>query len=50
MYDDLPPEAGCTQAQGAEAQAMTPAQLNTLLKNDYIKWKGIVEASGAKIE
>ena len=38
------------QAQGAEAQAMTPAQLNTLLKNDYIKWKGIVEASGAKIE
>lgn len=38
------------QAQGAEAQAMTPAQLNTLLKNDYTKWKGIVEASGAKIE
>lgn len=38
------------QAQGAEAQAMTPAQLTTLLKNDYAKWKGIVEASGAKIE
>jgi tripartite-type tricarboxylate transporter receptor subunit TctC len=38
------------QAQGAEAQAMTPAQLTTLLKNDYTKWKGIVEASGAKIE
>ena len=36
------------QAQGAEAQAMSPAQLNTLLKNDYTKWKGIVEASGAK--
>ena len=29
---------------------MTPAQLTTLLKNDYTKWKGIVEASGAKIE
>ncbi|PIF25727.1 tripartite-type tricarboxylate transporter receptor subunit TctC [Acidovorax sp. 62] len=38
------------QAQGAEAQAMSPAQLSTLLKNDYTKWKGIVEASGAKIE
>ncbi len=38
------------QAQGAEAQAMTPAQLSTLLKNDYTQWKGIVEASGAKIE
>lgn len=38
------------QAQGAEAQAMTPAQLATLLKTDYTKWKGIVEASGAKIE
>ncbi len=38
------------QAQGAESQAMTPAQLSTLLKNDYAKWKGIVEASGAKIE
>ncbi|AYM96584.1 tripartite tricarboxylate transporter substrate binding protein [Acidovorax sp. 1608163] len=38
------------QAQGAEAQAMSPTQLSTLLKNDYTKWKGIVEASGAKIE
>ena len=38
------------QAQGAEAQAMTPAQFSTLLKTDYAKWKGIVEASGAKIE
>ncbi|GAD24179.1 tripartite tricarboxylate transporter substrate binding protein [Acidovorax sp. MR-S7] len=38
------------QAQGAEAQAMTPAEFGTLLKTEYTQWKGIVEASGAKIE
>jgi tripartite-type tricarboxylate transporter receptor subunit TctC len=37
-------------AQGAEPEAMSAAQLNALLKADYTKWKGIVEASGAKIE
>jgi tripartite-type tricarboxylate transporter receptor subunit TctC len=37
-------------AQGAEPQSMTPEQFGTLLKNDYQKWRGIVEASGAKIE
>ena len=37
-------------AQGAEPQAMSPAQFGALLKTDYAKWKGIVEASGAKIE
>jgi len=37
-------------AQGAEPEAMSAAQFNTLLKADYAKWKGIVEASGAKIE
>ncbi len=37
-------------AQGAEPLALTPAQFDTLLKTDYAKWKGIVEASGAKIE
>ncbi|MCJ0763865.1 Bug family tripartite tricarboxylate transporter substrate binding protein [Variovorax terrae] len=37
-------------AQGAEPEAMTAAQFGTLLKTDYAKWKGIVEASGAKIE
>ncbi|MDD2179733.1 tripartite tricarboxylate transporter substrate binding protein [Acidovorax sp. D2M1] len=37
-------------AQGAEPEAMSSAQFNTLLKTDYAKWKGIVEASGAKIE
>ena len=38
------------QAQGAEPEAMSPAQLGTLLKKEYTQWKGIVEASGAKIE
>ena len=38
------------QAQGAEPEAMSPAQLGTLLKKEYTQWKGIVEASGAKID
>ena len=37
-------------AQGAEPQAMTPQELQTLLKTDYQKWKSIVQASGATIE
>jgi tripartite-type tricarboxylate transporter receptor subunit TctC len=37
-------------AQGAEPQSMTPEQFSTLLKTDYEKWKGIVQASGATIE
>jgi len=37
-------------AQGAEPQAMKPEQFANLLKADYAKWKGIVQASGAKIE
>jgi tripartite-type tricarboxylate transporter receptor subunit TctC len=37
-------------AQGAEPQGMTPEQFETLLKTDYEKWKGIVQASGATIE
>lgn len=36
--------------QGAEPQAMTPQELETLLKTDYQKWKTIVQASGATIE
>ena len=36
--------------QGAEPQSMTPEQFGALLKNDYQKWRGIVEASGARIE
>ena len=38
------------KAQGAEPQAMTPQELETLLKTDYLKWKTIVQASGATIE
>ena len=38
------------QAQGAEVQNMTPEQFSALLKTDYQKWKGIVQASGATIE
>jgi tripartite-type tricarboxylate transporter receptor subunit TctC len=38
------------QAQGAEPMPMKPEQFSTLLKNDYAKWKGIVQASGAKID
>ena len=37
-------------AQGAELQSMTPEQFSALLKTDYQKWKGIVQASGATIE
>ena len=38
------------QGQGAETQTMTTEQFSTLLKTDYAKWKGIVQASGATIE
>ena len=38
------------QAQGAEPEALTPAQFGALLNKEYGEWKGIVEASGAKIE
>ena len=38
------------QAQGAEPEALTPAQFSALLNKEYGEWKGIVEASGAKIE
>jgi tripartite-type tricarboxylate transporter receptor subunit TctC len=37
-------------AQGAEVQNMTPDQFSSLLKTDYVKWKSIVQASGATIE
>ncbi|HCL87701.1 MAG TPA: LacI family transcriptional regulator, partial [Comamonadaceae bacterium] len=38
------------QAQGAEPQAMTSEQFSALVKKEYGEWKGIVEASGARIE
>ncbi|MFI5444234.1 Bug family tripartite tricarboxylate transporter substrate binding protein [Polaromonas sp. UC242_47] len=37
-------------AQGAETQNMSAEQFSNLLKTDYQKWKGIVQASGATIE
>jgi tripartite-type tricarboxylate transporter receptor subunit TctC len=38
------------QAQGAETQLMSAEQFGALVKSDYQKWKGIVQASGATIE
>ena len=38
------------KAQGAEPEAMTPANFASMLKTDYVKWKDIVEASGAKVD
>jgi tripartite-type tricarboxylate transporter receptor subunit TctC len=45
------PEVRATiNAQGAEPEAMTPANFASMLKADYVKWKEIVETSGAKID
>ncbi len=38
------------QAQGAEPESMSAEQFGALLKTDYAKWKGIVQASGATVE
>ena len=46
----MPDVVAAVQAQGAEVQRMTADQFGALVKSDYQKWKGIVEASGAKIE
>jgi tripartite-type tricarboxylate transporter receptor subunit TctC len=46
----LPDVAAAIHAQGAETQNMTAEQFSTLLKTDYQKWRGIVQASGATIE
>ena len=37
-------------AQGAEPESMTPVRFAEMFRADYAKWKGIVEASGAKVE
>ena len=47
---DTPDMRAAIHTQGAEVQNMTPEQFSTLLKTDYAKWKGIVQASGATIE
>lgn len=46
----LPEVQAAIQAQGAEPRAMAPEQFSSLLKTDYLKWKGIVQASGVQIE
>jgi tripartite-type tricarboxylate transporter receptor subunit TctC len=46
----MPDMVAAVQAQGAEVQRMTAEQFSALVRSDYQKWKGIVEASGAKIE
>lgn len=46
----MPEMKAAIHAQGAEVQNMTPEQFSALLKSDYLKWKGIVQASGATIE
>ncbi len=47
---NTPDMKAAIHAQGAETQNMTPEQFSALLKTDYQKWKGIVQASGAIIE
>ncbi|MEB0058129.1 hypothetical protein [Variovorax sp. LG9.2] len=38
------------QGQGAEPLPMSSQQISKMVNEDYVKWKGIVEASGATIE
>lgn len=46
----MPETVAAIQAQGAEVQRMGADQFAALVKSDFQKWKGIVEASGAKLE
>ena len=46
----LPEMKEAIHAQGAEARPMTPQAFSALVKDDFSKWKGIVAASGAKLE
>jgi len=46
----LPEVREAIHAQGAEARPTTPQAFSTLVKTDFDKWKGIVAASGAKLE
>ncbi|MFT3718419.1 Bug family tripartite tricarboxylate transporter substrate binding protein [Pseudorhodoferax sp.] len=46
----MPDTVAAIQAQGAEVQRMSAEQFGALVKSDYQKWKGIVQASGATIE
>ncbi|OVZ60644.1 LacI family transcriptional regulator [Pigmentiphaga sp. NML080357] len=46
----MPETREAIHAQGAEAQAMSAEQFAELLKTDYQKWKGIVQATGVTVE
>lgn len=46
----LPEVKASILAQGAEPRPITPEAFATLVKFDHAKWKGIVAASGAKLE
>jgi tripartite-type tricarboxylate transporter receptor subunit TctC len=46
----MPETVAAIQAQGAETQLMSAEQFGALVKSDYLKWKSIVQDSGAKIE
>ena len=46
----LPEVKAAIQAQGAEVQTMSAEAFSSLLKTDHVKWKAIVQASGATIE
>jgi len=46
----LPEVKEAIYAQGAEPRPLTPEAFAALVKADHAKWKGIVEASGAKLE
>ena len=56
MHDEVnkllatPAMKAAINAQGAEVQLMTSEQFGDLLKSDYQKWRGIVQASGARID
>ncbi|MDP9902102.1 Bug family tripartite tricarboxylate transporter substrate binding protein [Variovorax ginsengisoli] len=46
----LPEVKASILAQGAEPRPISPEAFATLVKTDHAKWKGIVAASGAKLE
>ncbi|VCU70406.1 Tripartite tricarboxylate transporter family receptor [Pigmentiphaga humi] len=46
----MPETRDAIHAQGAEAQAMSSDEFAALLKADYQKWKGIVQAAGVTVE
>ena len=45
---NTPEVRAAIKEQGAEPEAMTPTKFVDMMKNEYPKWKGIVESSGAK--